>query len=481
MEIGQGNGKIYLGIPRERFYFNEFTDNRDSILESLQIDGLACGFYQASGHRVDRNRDRICEGFLNLKNKPEWLLMVDSDMEHVPTIGQRLAKHKKPIVGCLYFHRGDSHDPLVFRRAVNGKDQWGRPSKLWAPLRDEVYDFLTKTGVPRYDGAVGINGMEEEGLVEVDAIGTGGILLHRSVLETIPGPWFEYENGTVSEDLAFCDKAKFQYKIPVYCDMSTISGHFKLSAMGQTQFRMKYENRGMQYSSYSAEDAIRWTADFLKKPIKKIEKLFNIGLGNEFGEYWKTLNVDTSEKELQVYRDPQSALPYMIELLKWNSSKGHIELRKQYANIRNSNVLDLGAGIGTLTIQLAVQHNNVIAVEVNPVLREFIKYRYNLVKDSIETSVNPITVVGDEWLTLSIKNIEYVFALDVFEHLLPEDLQSILRKISNVMLSGGRLFYHANWGQQEDFPMHHNHGAIWKQLLLDSGFYPLSDTVAQRM
>jgi 2-polyprenyl-3-methyl-5-hydroxy-6-metoxy-1,4-benzoquinol methylase len=481
MEIGQGNGKIYLGIPRERFYFNEFTDNRDSILESLQRDGLACGFYQASGHRVDRNRDRICEGFLGLKNKPEWLLMVDSDMEHVPTIGQRLAKHKKPIVGCLYFHRGDSHDPLVFRKAISAKDQWGRPNRLWAPLRDEVYAFLTKTGLPKYDGAVGINGMEADGLIEVDAIGTGGILIHRSVLETIPGPWFEYENGMVSEDLSFCDKAKYQYKIPVYCDMSTVSGHYKLSAMGQTQFRMKYEYRGMQYSSYSAEDAIKWTSDFLKKPIKKVEKLFMTGNGNEFGEYWKTLDIDTEEKELQAYRDPQSALPYMVELLKWNSSTNHIETRKEYMGIRNSKVIDLGAGIGTLTIQLAIQHNDVIAIEVNPVLQEFIKYRYNIAKTSIETSVNPITIMGDEWLTADIKNIEYAFALDVFEHLLPKDLQRVLTKLAEVMISGGKLFYHTTFDQQENFPMHHDYSRIWKQLLLDSGFYPLSDTVAQRM
>jgi hypothetical protein len=481
MEIGQGNGKIYLGIPRERFYFNEFTDNRDSILESLQRDGLACGFYQASGHRVDRNRDRICDGFLSLKNKPEWLLMVDSDMEHVPTIGQRLAKHKKPIVGCLYFHRGDSHDPLVFRRAVNGKDKWGRPNKLWAPLRDEVYDFLVKSGVPRYDGAVGINGMEEEGLIYVDAVGTGGILLHRSVLETIPGPWFEYEDGMVSEDLSFCDKAKFQYKIPVYCDLSTISGHYKLSAMGQTQFRMKYEYRGMQYSSYSDKDAVTWTSDFLKIPYKKVEKLFINGLGNEFGEYWKTLNIDTAEKERQAYRDPQSALPYMVELLKWNSTINHIEMRKEYMGIRNSNVLDLGAGVGTLAIQLAIQHNNVTAIEVNPVLQEFIKYRYNIAKNSIETYVNPITIMSDEWLTSDTKNIEYAFALDVFEHLLPEDLQRILTKLAEVMISGGKLFYHATFDQQENFPMHHDYSNIWKQLLLDSGFYPLADTIAQRM
>ena len=59
MQPGEGNGKIYLGIPRERFYFPEFVDNRDKVLRSLHEGGLSCGYYQASGHRVDRNRDRI--------------------------------------------------------------------------------------------------------------------------------------------------------------------------------------------------------------------------------------------------------------------------------------------------------------------------------------------------------------------------------------------------------------------------------------
>jgi len=479
MEIGKGNGKIYIGIPRERFYFNEFVDNRDLILESLHKDKLACGMYQAAGHRVDRNRDRIVEGFLGLEDKPEWLLMLDSDMEHVPNIGQRLAAHNKPIVGCLYFYRGDSHDPLVFKKAINGKDEYGRPHRLWAPLRDEVYDFLTKSGLPRYDGAIGINGMD--GLIEVDAIGTGGILIHRSVLETMPGPWFEYEINGISEDLSFCDKAKHQYGFPIYCDMATISGHYKLSAMGHTQFRMKYEGNGLRYSGYDNEHAIKWTADFLKKPYKKIEKLFKAGTGNEFGEYWKTLNVDNDEKERQTYRDPKSALYYMIELFKWNSTNDHISMRKQFTGIRNTNVIDLGAGIGTLSIQLAVQHNNVIAVEVNPVLRDFIQYRFGLMRNTLETSITPIITTGDEWLTMDINRIDNVFAFDVFEHMPLDDLKDALHRLAEVMNSGATLYYHNNFGQQEIFPMHHDYTDIWKQLLTSFGFYPLSENMAQRM
>jgi len=482
MEIGKGNGKIYLGIPRERFYFTEFVDNRDRILDSLQKDGLACGFFQASGHRVDINRDRICQGFLELTEKPEWLLMIDSDMEFVPSIGQRLAKYKKPIVGSLYFYRGDSHDPLVFHKAKSNKDRWGRPYRLWAPLRDEVYDFLAKANIPNYDGAIGVNGMDEaDTLIECDAIGTGGILIHRSVLETVPGPWFEYEEGAISEDLAFCDKAKFEYQIPIYCDLSTISGHYKLSAMGHTQFRMKHEYRGIQASSYTAKDGKEWMAEFLHKSPRKIEKIFNTSEVNAFGEYWKTLGVDTVEKEREAYRDPNSAIPYMVELLQWNAGTGYSNMRKSYMNIRNSNVIDIGAGIGTMSIQMAVQHNNVISVEVNPVLRDFIKFRHEKIRSTTETQVYPLTLMGDEWFTEDIKNINYAFAIDVFEHMPLEDLKNTLHRLSEVMISGGQLIYHGNWGQQDLFPMHHNYGDIWKSLLLESGFYPISDTVAQRM
>src|SRR5512141_2361543 len=104
--VGYGNGSIYVGIPRERIYMPQFVDNRDTLLTTLADAGRACGYWQAEGHRVDRNRDGIVEAFMALEKKPEWLLMLDTDMEHPPEAPLRLAEWKVPIVGALYFHRG---------------------------------------------------------------------------------------------------------------------------------------------------------------------------------------------------------------------------------------------------------------------------------------------------------------------------------------------------------------------------------------
>ena len=48
----EGNGLIFLGIPRERFYYPQFVDNRDRVLSSLNQAGRYCGLMQAEGHRL---------------------------------------------------------------------------------------------------------------------------------------------------------------------------------------------------------------------------------------------------------------------------------------------------------------------------------------------------------------------------------------------------------------------------------------------
>jgi hypothetical protein len=63
---------------------------------------------------------------------------------------------------------------------------------------------------------------DTDGLVELTAGGSAGMLIHRSVLEAVDWPWFEY--GFVSEDLMFCDKAR-KAGFPIYCDLSTRLGH----------------------------------------------------------------------------------------------------------------------------------------------------------------------------------------------------------------------------------------------------------------
>jgi hypothetical protein len=475
MKPGEGNGKIRVAIARERMYIPEFVDNLFTILMSLHESGVDCGFFQAEGHRVDRNRDAMVKDFLAHPDKPEWLLMLDSDMEHVPNVGQRLAAHKKDIVGALYFHRGKLHDPLAFGQPDFTPDEWGRLTLTWAPIRDEVYDYLRKARVPYRDAALAIDGLS--GLIDVSAIGTGAMLIHRGVLETMKPPWFEYITGGNSEDMIFCYNAIEKYGYQVWCDMATISGHYAFVPMGFAQFLMIYEGRGLEHSGFTKEEAADLMAEYYKLPIEAMQKLINDGSAHYFGNYWKESGFKLSD-ERSVYRDKKSGMPYIIELLWWNSSPSFGEFRKRYIPFRNQRVLEIGAGIGTLALQLAIQRNDVVAVEVNPDLRGFIQLRYSRVAEQIETKLGDLQVIPE--INLVEGMFDTAFAIDVLEHLSEEDLKAAIKTVYNHLRPGGLFCYHNNFGQQEIYPMHHDYSVIFDKWMCDAGFYVISETEARK-
>lgn len=76
---------------------------------------------------------------------------------------------------------------------------------------------------------------DEGAVVEVDAAGTGCMLIHRSVLEKVPRPWFSYREGG-TEDMYFCRKAQ-KAGFKVHGDMSVICSH---SGTNHTHFLRAY-------------------------------------------------------------------------------------------------------------------------------------------------------------------------------------------------------------------------------------------------
>jgi len=468
------NGMIYVGIPRERVYIPAFVDNRDSILFHLQQKERGAGYFQAEGHRVDRNRDRITNQFLDLKDKPEWLGLLDSDMEHAPSCLERLTAWGKPIVGGLYFHRGDVHDPFVFNRAEKQQDKYGRMTKRWRPLRDEVYDFITHHGVPMNDGPVTIDDWSYSPLLECDAVATGVMVIHRSVLEFMPKPVWEYRAYGHSEDLIFCHEAK-EAGVPVYADLSTISGHYNWVPMGQAQFRTLFEARGINLTNYSRQKAAEWLEEFYQIPIEKALKTIEDGNAHMVGDLWHERFPEgnpTDEEVATFYEDEAVGKAYVIELLHWNYTKTFYRLRSMLIPFRDKNVLEIGSGIGTVAIQLSLQRNNVVASEVNPLLRRFSQMRFKEIEKYSTARYGDIEWMGEEWRDSS-REFDMVACFDTFEHLPKEPLIDLVTDIYNHMPIGGRLIYHANWSQQDLYPMHFDHSTWWSEFLYELGFFSL--------
>lgn len=473
-ELTHGNGKIFVGIPRERFYLTQFVDNRDSIIAHMGKEGVMGGYFQAESHRVDHNRDRIVENFLKNENKPEWLLMLDSDMDHPLDCGIRMAKYRKPIVGALYFQRGPTtHTPFVFKTIAPRKDAYGRPTLLWAPMNKVVYEYLQMNGIPMRDGGMSINNSVGEHLIECDAVATGCILIHRDVLEDMPKPIFEYRNHGNSEDLTFCKEAK-ERGWSVYCDLSTICGHYHWVPMGQAQFRMNYINQGINDTAYTKRGAALWYSKAFNVTEEEAVKIIEEGSPHVVGELWKERFGDrtpTPEEVQKFYEDPKVGERYVVELLHWNFDINFGRLRQVLVGIRESNVIELGAGIGSIAIQLILQENNVLAVEVNQVLRDFIDMRWAMMKEEQVDYFPELSIVSSDWKEkCADASFDNCVAIDTFEHMSVEELTSCIKALDRILKPNGRLVFHNNWQQQDLYPMHFDNHELFTKLLEENHF-----------
>lgn len=156
------------------------------------------------GETVDHN---IVQGSILTSQRNEcvqrmrgdWLLFIDDDMvwdaDAVGRLVARRAEHDLDIVGGLCFRRAHPYQPTLYMRE--------RPD-------DGAYNFLETWA--------------EDEIVEVDATGMAFVLIHKRVFEMIAGgPMPPYEHrvreggpppnffrweGTLGEDLRFCQDAK---------------------------------------------------------------------------------------------------------------------------------------------------------------------------------------------------------------------------------------------------------------------------------
>lgn len=466
------NGKVLLGIPRERVYLTPALDVRDNILAEIAKSGRNAGYFQAEGHRVDRNRDRIVQHFLETEPRAEWLAMIDTDMDIPRDAILRLISYGKPVVGALYFHRGDTKDPFAFMRVHDAEDSYGRMVPQWRPLRDEVYEYLVKNGVPMRDGGFTIDNSDLQSLIEVDAVATGCMVIHRSVIEHLPKPIFEYVHFGTSEDLAFCANAK-EAGIPVYVDLSTVCGHYNWAPLGQAQFRSIYQGAGVNLTLYSKREAAQWLSEFTHTTFEKALEKIEQGNAHMAGDYWNAKfegKEPTSEEIQDFYKDDMTGRLYLVELLHWNFSQVFTEMRKSLIPIRNMNVLEIGSGIGTIAMQFLLQQNEVVASEINPYLQKFIKYRWDKLSKDMFRKHGNLFIVGEEWKELSHDGqFDIVFSTETFEHISEDDLVSLMVDILRVLKVGGRLIYTANWSTQDGmYPMHFDHSEAMTELLKDN-------------
>lgn len=152
---------------------------------------------------IAQNRNLTVQRFLKMDNM-DYLMFLDNDIIPPKNI-MNLVDHDKDIVGGLCFAFMDNRiTPLALRR------------------QDPVPEGQKPYKVIDFKGT--------EGLVEVDAIGTGHMIIARRVLEKITHQPFcnQYDDmgvKTLGLDLSFCYKAK-QEGYKVWCHLSYPCAHW---------------------------------------------------------------------------------------------------------------------------------------------------------------------------------------------------------------------------------------------------------------
>jgi len=175
-------------------------------------------FIRAQGSGLlSKLRNRVVKSFLD-DTTSDWLLLIDTDEQLSAETFDQLVNtahdKERPVVAGLYFGAWDVNQsiypmpvPLIFKDTPKG---------------------LTP-----------INDYQRNAVFEIDACGTGCMLIHRSVLEKMreaadPNQgtdWCWFWDGPingewVSEDLLFCRKIK-HLGFPIYANTAAVLPHQK--------------------------------------------------------------------------------------------------------------------------------------------------------------------------------------------------------------------------------------------------------------
>ena len=138
--------------------------------------------------------------------KDDWLLYIETDMSHPADIVERLLSHNLPVVSGVQTWKSKPFTPMVYKY---------RPKVLWG-----IGDVpQVKTGPYEAIDERESNG----GLLEVDGVPTGCLMVRRDVFEKIERPWFSFSEGT--QDFYFCRKVHGA-GYSIYCDSSVQCGHY---------------------------------------------------------------------------------------------------------------------------------------------------------------------------------------------------------------------------------------------------------------
>lgn len=130
-----------------------------------------------------------------LKSDAEYFFFLDDDVIGPNEMLATLLSHRLPIACGLYMAKKRKED--------RGLAAWMKRGNGYATIAPE----------------------QDARLVQVDVTGLGCALIHRSVFERVPQPWFVWEFGGISEDFFFFEKVNREIGIKPIIDFEMKCKH----------------------------------------------------------------------------------------------------------------------------------------------------------------------------------------------------------------------------------------------------------------
>jgi hypothetical protein len=230
--------RVLLAVPMER------TIGQLPFFGFIQIFNQGWPLARLEYTRNDIARCQFAE-FL-LKGNYTHLLMLDSDHVHPPDVVQRIARWFRAypdevrVCGGLNFRRGAPFDPCAF---VDPDGKGYRRMAQW-------YDPTAEGDFP--------------GAIEVDALGSGSLMIAKTVLEEmvakglagVPGkPFFGYnyqKDGWPGTDMWFSELCHAA-GITLWCDTTTVSPHVGDRLIDEATYRAWLREHGVDIAPAPAE------------------------------------------------------------------------------------------------------------------------------------------------------------------------------------------------------------------------------------
>lgn len=215
---------ILVATPSHDGTMNFMTSQSLDIATNVaRNEGLRVEQVIWPGSSIAKLRNKLVD--VATKARARHILFCDSDMAIPPDAIVKLYKHDMPVVAGLYVSRRKPWLVMAFDYAKG-------------------FDSISKP--PRFKN---IEKWPESGLLKVDAVGTGFLMIHMSVFDKIDKPYFNFwencDKEVGGEDVYFCHKVRGA-SVEIVMDTS-----FKLGHIGEQVFTVDDHKAWMHFVKQS--------------------------------------------------------------------------------------------------------------------------------------------------------------------------------------------------------------------------------------